>query len=279
MNKRHLACASIFILAILVDQLTKKWGTTLPTLYFNQGFIMGLYSDLPENIRIVALSCFAGIIFFIYVFLIYVIPPRAQILKYGLSLLVGGMFGNVIDKIIYGKTIDFIPVNIFNIHTVFNFADIFLWCGTLMALYVLLRKERLVWYPNSLRGNYLIKPREQFKIGLNYALVVICCAVILGIFSYTFFNTTFAPYITTKNHLMLTYFITYSLITLLFCALAFLFGVIISHRSLGPIHAFDRYVNDLIVGYDRKLTFREGDNYKDLELVADRLRVYFNAKK
>ncbi|MFP5385643.1 MAG: signal peptidase II [Bacteriovoracia bacterium] len=276
MNQRFLISALILVLTIVIDQLTKKWGMSLSTLHYNQGFIMGLYQGLPDSIRIVALGCFAGIVLFLYVFLMYIIPARARLLKYGLSFLVGGMFGNVIDKIVLGKTVDFIPFNSFGINAVFNLADVFLWSGTLMVMFIIFGKEKLIWHPDSNRGNFLIWPKEQYKIGLNFSLVVFCCSVVLGIFSYSFFNTTVAPFVEGKSHLMLTYFMTYSMITLLFCAMAFLAGIVIGHKSAGPLYAFESYVDDLIEGKDRKLSLREGDNFKDLELVAERLREHIN---
>jgi signal peptidase II len=279
MNQRFLVSAMILIGSIIIDQLTKKWGMTLSTLHFNQGFIMGMYSGLPDNIRIVALGCFAGIVFCVYVFLMYIIPSRASLLKYGLSFLVGGMFGNVLDKIIYGKTVDFIPFNYFGINAVFNMADVFLWSGTFIVMFIIVGKEKLVWYPDSSRGNFLIWPREQYKAGFNFSLVVFCCSLILGIFSYSFFNTTVAPFVQNKDHLMTTYFMTYAMITLLFSTMAFLAGIVISHKSAGPLYAFSLYVDDLISGKDRKLTFREGDNYKNLEEVAERLRNHLNPPK
>jgi signal peptidase II len=274
MNQRFFISALIVIATILSDQLTKMWGMTLPSLHYNQGFIMGLYAGLPDSIRIVALGCFAGLVFFIYIFLMYIIPLRAQLLKYGLSFLVGGMLGNVIDKIVYGKTIDFIPFNFFGINAVFNMADIFLWIGAALVLFIILGKEKLVWYPDSSRGNFLVIPREQYKVGLSFMLVSFCCSLILCIFSFSFFNTTVSPFVEGKDHLMLTYFMTYSIITLLFCSMAFLAGIVIGHKSAGPVYAFELYVNDLIEGKDRKLTLREGDNYKNLEKVADRLREF-----
>jgi signal peptidase II len=279
MAHRFLISAIILISSIVIDQLTKSWALTLSTLHYNQGFIMGLYSGLPDNIRIVALGCFAGIVFFLYVFLMYIIPSRAEVLKYGLSFLVGGMFGNVIDKIVHGKTVDFIPFNYFGIHVVFNMADFFLWLGAGLVMIIILGKEKLVWHPDSARGSFLIWPKEQYKVGLNFSLVVFCCSLVLGLFSYSFFNTTLAPFVDGKQQLMLTYFMTYAMITLLFCSMAFVAGIVISHKSAGPLFAFESYVDDLIEGKDRKLTFREGDNYKDLEMVADRLRDYVNKNK
>lgn len=279
MKQRFLISVIILISTLILDQVSKRWGMTLSTLHFNEGFIMGLYAGLPDNIRIVALGCFAGIVFFLYVFLMYIIPARAHALKYGLSLMVGGMFGNVIDKIFHGKTVDFIPFQAGNLHVVFNLADVFLWAGTVIVLFIILGKDKLVWYPESNRGNFLVRPKEQYKVGLNFSLVVFSASLILGLFSYSFFNTTYAPFVQGKPHLMLTFFLTYSLITTLFCSMAFLAGVVIAHKSAGPLHAFELYVDDLIEGKDRKLTLREGDNYRELEQVAERLRDFVNKHK
>jgi signal peptidase II len=279
MNQRFLISAMILFGTIFIDQVTKNWGLDLPSLHYNEGFIMGFYAGLPDSIRIIGLGSFAGFIFFLYVLLMYVIPARAKVFKYGLSFLVGGMFGNVLDKIIYGKTIDFIPFNFIGMQAVFNMADVFLWIGAFIVLYIIVKEDRLIWYPETNRGNYLIWPREQYKAGLSLMLIVFCCSLILGVFSYAFFNTMFAPFLADKGNLMLTYFISYSTITLLFCTLAFLGGVVLSHKTAGPLYAFELYVDDLIKGKDRKLTFREGDNYKDLERVAERLRNHINKDK
>ncbi len=233
---------------------------------------MGLYAQLPDTIRIVALGSFSGLIFFIYVLMMYLIPSRGSWLKYGLSFVMGGMFGNVIDKIALGRTIDFIPFNVGSLHTVFNVADVFLWIGMAIVFYMLIRHDHLIWHPDSSRRSYLILPKEQFKVALNFTLIVFCSSLILGIFTYTFFKVTLPHVSDEGSHVMLTFFITYSVLTLFFCILAFVTGVVLSHRSAGPLYAFQRYVDDLINGEDRKLSLRDGDNYRDLEVVADKLR-------
>ena len=68
-------------------------------------------------------------------------------------------------------------------------------------------------------------------------------------------------------------------LTGLLCLIAFVAGVIISHKSAGPVYAFELYVSDLIRGKDRKLKLRDGDNYQHLEELADRLRAHMNREK
>ena len=49
----------------------------------------------------------------------------------------------------------------------------------------------------------------------------------------------------------------------------------LSHRSSGPLYAFEQYLDNLIKGRDRKLVLWDSDNYEHLEKVADKLRVHF----
>jgi signal peptidase II len=279
MKSRYLISISILVLTLVIDFYTKQWGLTLETLHYNQGFIMGAFAHLPDSMRVIALGSFSGIVFILYVCLMYVIPRRGQWLKFGLSFLVGGMLGNVSDKIIYGQTVDFIPFILGDFHVYFNVADVFLWAGASITLWMVFAKDKLIWYPDSVRGNYLIRPREQLKVSLNLLLVVFCCSTLLGLFSYSFLNTAISGTTEEKSDIMNSFFYTYMSLTGLLCLIAFVAGVIISHKSAGPVYAFELYVSDLIKGKDRKLKLREGDNYRHLEDLADKLRDHFKSDK
>lgn len=279
MNNRYLISITILVVALLIDYHTKQWGLTLSTLHYNEGLIMGSFSHLPDSIRVIALGSFSGIVFILYVLMMYLIPRRGQWLKFGLSFLVAGMLGNVTDKIIYGKTIDFIPFIVGDFHAYFNVADIFLWSGATITLWMVFARDKLIWYPDSVRGNYFVRPREQLKVSLNLLLVVFCCAAVLGIFSYSFISVTVIGDVEERTEVMRTFFYTYIAITGLLCLIAFIAGVIISHKSAGPVYAFELYISDLMKGKDRKLRLREGDNYQHLEELADRLREHMKKEK
>ncbi len=275
MKSRYLISISILVLALVIDYYTKQWGLTLPSLHYNEGFIMGAFAHLPDTIRVIALGSFSGIIFILYVLLMYVIPRRGQWLKFGLSFLVGGMLGNVTDKIVYGKTIDFIPFTVGKFHSYFNVADMFLWSGAIITLWMVFARDKLIWYPDSVRGNYFVRPKEQLKVSFNLGIVVFCCSMVLGIFAYSFISTTLVGTVEEKNDIMNSFFFTYMALTGLLCLIAFVAGVIISHKSAGPVYAFELYVSDLMKGKDRKLRLREGDNFQHLEDLADKLRAHF----
>lgn len=53
----------------------------------------------------------------------------------GLSILIGGTFGNLIDRVLRGYVIDFITGEIFHKHLpVYNLADFFIFIGSLLAV-------------------------------------------------------------------------------------------------------------------------------------------------
>lgn len=273
MKLKTIISLTILIGCIVLDQATKQWGRGLSTLYYNEGLILGLFANSPASFRIIALSSFAGFILLFYFFLLSIVSHRAYWFKYGASFLVGGVCGNVVDKIVLGKTIDFIPLGTMSV--VFNVADIFQWSGVVILVWFLFAREELIWHPDSSRQNYLVRPREQLKMALQFLFTAFFSSLILGIFSFTFFNTLFGEAMTAK--LKVIFFITYGCLSLLFCSIVFIMGIVISHRTAGPLYAFEMYVEDLLANKDRKLSLREGDNYRHFEKVADRLRERFKS--
>ena len=66
-----------------------------------------------------------------------------------ISLLVGGILGNLFDRIVYNKVIDFLSFNIFGyMFPIFNIADIFICIGAVLLLIDYIRGEK-----NETRGN------------------------------------------------------------------------------------------------------------------------------
>ena len=161
----------------------------------------------------------------------------------------------------------------------FNGADVFLWIGASILLWMIFHRDKDIWFPDNTRQNILVRPKDQIKVGMILATVAFCSSVVIGIFSYTFFNTMLKSFNYGREQIMTTYFFTCCILTLLFCCSAFIAGVLISHKTAGPIHAFELYVNDLIQGKDREFCLRDGDSYQNLEKVAERLREHFTPPK
>ena len=71
-------------------------------------------------------------------FIIYYISKqkvKTKLEKIGYSLILGGSFGNLLDRIIYGYVVDFLDFNIFGYdYPVFNLADSFIFIGVILFI-------------------------------------------------------------------------------------------------------------------------------------------------
>ena len=118
MNKKNwvLAISPVF-LVLLVDQLTKMWALEFtrsgPTWYkwggivmhHNFGAMLGMFSDLPPLLRVVSLATSGVFLVFVYAIIQFFLPENVMKLRVGLSFLLGGILGNVTDRILYGLSL------------------------------------------------------------------------------------------------------------------------------------------------------------------------------
>lgn len=140
-----------FVLAfliVLLDQLSKYWASqvllpyqplaVLPmfnlTLAFNSGAAFSFLSGAGIWHR----WMFAGFSLMMSVILIIMIKrtkPTLRLQLLGLSLILGGAIGNLIDRALFGYVVDFIDVYYKNHHwPVFNLADSAICVGALVLL-------------------------------------------------------------------------------------------------------------------------------------------------
>lgn len=101
-------------------------------LVYNPGISYGIFSNGGEIQRIFLIVLSVIII----AYLIYWIrSSTSKFLSFGLCLIIGGALGNMVDRIIYGKVVDFISLHVFDYYWyVFNIADIAIVSGGLSVL-------------------------------------------------------------------------------------------------------------------------------------------------
>ena len=133
---------------LLLDQLTKilvrsqiepmhtlgPWNLLGVDLYLvhmpNTGMMMGLLQGAGLVITIIGLVV-SGIIIYYFP----QVPPHNLVARLGMGLLLGGILGNLIDRIFVGYITDFILIGSL---PVFNLADICVYAGvSLLAISVL----------------------------------------------------------------------------------------------------------------------------------------------
>lgn len=278
------------VLTIGFDQITKQLALNLSgtkmfgilglSLHFNKGAMLGMFSDLPPILRIVSLSTGGAFLLFTYVIIQYMLPIRSLLLRVGMSILMGGILGNVIDRTLAGHVIDFVFFEMnFGFmggglwHSpVFNIADVLQWVGYGCLVTALLKDGDLLWPENNVRKYYWINPSYQLKYCFTLMMIGSGFALIAGVFCYTFIRFMVVDLVGNNQRLLNQFLVpfiqTFSVFTIAFGAFLFMIGKILSHRVAGPIYALERFVKHHIQGQNAKLRLRKGDEFLHLEQLA-----------
>lgn len=142
-----------FFILILVglDQISKQWMLNLVftppriievTNFFNlvpvwnRGISFGFFSNHPEFVRF-ATIILAGIVIG---FLARQLKRYPLLLKFAASAIIAGAAGNMIDRVVYGRVVDFLDFHLVGYHwPAFNIADVaisigvFLWICAIVS--------------------------------------------------------------------------------------------------------------------------------------------------
>ena len=148
------------MLVLALDQLSKFWvvaslqlnqSVTIWPDYFyftyiqNRGTAFGFMSDMDSVIRIpffITITIAAALIVYSYQ---RVIREENLMSRVALGLIWGGALGNLVDRLVYGKVIDFIDIRYEDFHWfIFNVADSFITVGLLYLFFdfVIKRKQK-----------------------------------------------------------------------------------------------------------------------------------------
>lgn len=143
MNKKLRNIYIFSILFLLIDQIIKIFISS--KMILNQSIILikNFFNITYVHNTGAAFSILSGArMFFILIGLFTLIflalyirrlEEIDELDKFSYPLLLGGILGNLIDRIIYGYVIDYISLNIFGYHfPIFNFADMCIVIGVIL---------------------------------------------------------------------------------------------------------------------------------------------------
>lgn len=276
------------------DQITKLWAVHFITgqvfygplgfvLHKNPGAMLGAFSDLPPLLRVVSLSTGGAFLVFIYGMIQHLLPSRLIRLRVGMSILLGGILGNVTDRILDGAVTDFIVIGSRSFSTpAFNIADLVQWIGYILIVVALSESGSLFWPNANSRKKKWVKPNFQIKYTLILVANGLAFAIISSVFAYTFLKMTITdlvpgPSLLTQKRFLIPFLEIYGIIALAFVSGLFVMGKVLSHRTAGPVYALEKYLNELLAGKRPKpLKLRQGDEFKELEDIAGRIGSYFD---
>ena len=137
----------IFLIFIFFDYVSKLWAIENLFLQYrsikltsflsmtpvwNSGISFGFFQDSGELGR----YGFTGFAFGVSIWLIYSSIKLPRYSSLGFILIASGAIGNAIDRILYGKVVDFIDFHIEDLHwPAFNLADTIIFIGATLFLY------------------------------------------------------------------------------------------------------------------------------------------------
>ena len=137
----------IFLIFIFFDYVSKLWAIEnlfiqyrsieltsflSMTPVWNSGISFGFFQDSGELGR----YGFTGFAFGVSIWLIYSSIKLPRYSSLGFILIASGAIGNAIDRILYGKVVDFIDFHIEDLHwPAFNLADTIIFVGATLFLY------------------------------------------------------------------------------------------------------------------------------------------------
>ncbi len=282
--KNELLYAIIpFILTWSFDRLSKIWAENLEqsfdvlifkfNLVYNNGIMMGWLAQLPDHTKITIIGTLGAVILSSYILILAVAPIQSNYLRIGLSLLAGGIIGNVTDRLIGSAVVDFIGLALKDGHSPFyNLADIFQWFGYALIGFGIYQ-DSIHWWPSQdFRNRTLIKPSFQLRIGLLLGMTNFLVGFIFIIFGFAFFKEeTNSAFI---NH----YFISAAILLFFLTLAGIVIGMILSHRVAGPVYALEKYFNETLDGIDRPFKLRKNDEFKELEEICTRINSKINKK-
>jgi signal peptidase II len=161
MNKNNYIFPLVSLVVVILDQLSKIWilnnfsygevSEIIPdffnlTLVMNPGAAFGLFAGLPTMTRRIVLGIVTIVAVILVVTLLRKEAKDDSYAQFGLYLILGGAFGNLIDRFRFDAVVDFLDVYVGTYHwPAFNVADSAISIGvTLLLIRFLFFKNEVV---------------------------------------------------------------------------------------------------------------------------------------
>lgn len=268
---------------LIIDQLTKWWVLSRQMTFAgsfiliqptrNDGMFLGAEMSDIQRLTVAALGVF---LLFLLFAIQYLLPLKSTRLRLGLSLFVGGLGGNVLDRLKQGYVDDFLLLKIGELHTgVFNGADVIQIVGVALTLMALIQDGQILWPVHERRGRKWIHPSFQGRFIAVFVGAGLFVSAVAGTFFYSFLHL-----IGQKGNLLAGGSISFVWIYLILVAIFLLFlgvwGLELSHRIVGPVFAFERFLEQLMQGEPVHFSLRAGDEFQTYENMASRLESFLH---
>ena len=143
----YLIVGAVFIFDQISKEFIRLWmplGDSWPATGFlrivhgtNTGAAFGLFAGFTNLLILASILGIAAVLYYFYRQ-----GNNAIALRISLGLIVGGALGNLFDRVVFGKVVDFISVGWW---PSFNIADSAISVGMFLLIFTMIFGERLGW--------------------------------------------------------------------------------------------------------------------------------------
>lgn len=273
-----------FLGLVALDYALKKWALGLSG-DINYGFF-GInlshlqFSDPNQKsliLRIIHYTTFLGPLMLLYFFFSFqfLTIDRSRKLNYFLAIWMAGIVGNILDRIIYGRVIDYFHLHL-GIDLFFNLASLMTFGGAIAFIIFIVRNKEDYIFANKRKLRLLYADLQYDYVGKILFVCLFLCLT-LSIFSYTFIKFYLAEYgMNIDTSILNLYLIQVTIISVLYLVIIVLVGFHFSNRFVGPLHGFEKFIERLEAG-DANASFklRENDYHQNLEVLAEKIKTHW----
>ena len=167
-KKIYLLTIIFLILDIITKILAVKYVTNIEIIpnFFNLYLVYneGIAFSLLQGSRIIVIII--TIMFLIYMKKEVIDKVNNKLEIFAISLILGGVLGNLLDRIFYKKVIDFLSFKIFNYNfPVFNLADVFICLGAFLYIIVIIKgdKMKIVVDSDKIRIDKFLSEKTEYS--------------------------------------------------------------------------------------------------------------------
>lgn len=196
-----------------------------------------------------------------------------KLIKYGSCFIILSIVSSLIDRVRYKGVLK--VFHLFNTKSYglsFSWDDLGIITGMLLLIFGIFRHWGELTGKTDNRKTYLIDKNYQLKQASIFAFFFMVLGVSLTLFAYFYFQAFYTNLTLDGDKNITTTLLTGMLFfSFIYSIIGFFLVIIYNHRTIGPIFAFERFIEEKFLGKRTELKLREKDHLKHLERIADRI--------
>ena len=232
-------------------------------VHTNSSFIFGLFKDASHFIRIVVLAVSLGIISLISVYFYTFLSRELTLIRWGLTVMLAGIFGNGLEKLFYNHVIDYANIDLYPFQSYyFNFSDALQLIGLIIVISEVFKKQEIIWFPNLRRQKILIYKDIQISIAIKILGIVLIGNLTQLVLA---FALLFPRMQSGSDDLQILFLMSFVILNLIMIPIIGYFLLKELLKCIGPIYAIERHLNNVDLD-GQPIKLRKTDYFASLEI-------------